>query len=36
MKRVNNTPEQYAARIRGEIPKWGKVIKAPGARAEGA
>jgi tripartite-type tricarboxylate transporter receptor subunit TctC len=31
-----NTPEQYAARIREEIPKWGKVIKASGAKAEGA
>jgi tripartite-type tricarboxylate transporter receptor subunit TctC len=32
---TNNTPEEYAARIRTEIPKWGKVIKASGARAEG-
>jgi len=29
-----NTPEQFAAFIRSEIAKWGKVIKASGARAE--
>jgi tripartite-type tricarboxylate transporter receptor subunit TctC len=33
---VRNTPAEYAARIREEIPKWGKVIKASGAKAEGA
>jgi tripartite-type tricarboxylate transporter receptor subunit TctC len=29
-----STPEQFAARIREEIPKWAKVIAASGARAE--
>ena len=29
-----NTPEQFAAFIRSELAKWGKVVKASGARAE--
>ena len=29
-----STPEQFAARIREEIPKWAKVIAASGARAD--
>lgn len=31
---VGNTPEQFAAFIRDEIAKWGKVVKAAGIRAE--
>ncbi|MBI3044092.1 MAG: tripartite tricarboxylate transporter substrate binding protein [Betaproteobacteria bacterium] len=31
---VGNTPEQYAAYIRDEIAKWGKVIKAAGIKAQ--
>lgn len=31
---VGNTPEQYAAFIRDEIDKWGKVIKAAGIKGE--
>ncbi|MBM3343906.1 MAG: tripartite tricarboxylate transporter substrate binding protein [Betaproteobacteria bacterium] len=31
---VGNTPEQFAAYIRGEIDKWTKVVQATGARAE--
>ncbi len=30
---VGNTPEEYAAFIRGEIDKWAKVIKAAGIKA---
>lgn len=29
-----STPEQFAARIKDEIPKWAKVISASGVRAE--
>ncbi len=31
---VTSTPEQFAAYVRAEIPKWGKVVKASGARAD--
>lgn len=32
---IGNTPEQFAAYIRGEIEKWGRAVKVSGARAEG-
>ena len=32
---VGNTPEQFAAFIKAEIAKWGKAVKASGARPEG-
>lgn len=31
---VATTPEQFSAWIRSEIPRWGKVIKATGAKAD--
>jgi tripartite-type tricarboxylate transporter receptor subunit TctC len=31
---VGGTPEQLAAHIRNEIPKWARVIKQSGARAD--
>ena len=31
---VSSTPEQFGAWIRSEIPRWGKVIKATGAKAD--
>jgi tripartite-type tricarboxylate transporter receptor subunit TctC len=31
---VANTPEEFAARIRAEIPKWGKVIRDANIKAE--
>jgi tripartite-type tricarboxylate transporter receptor subunit TctC len=31
---VATTPDQFAAWIRSEIPRWGKVIKSTGAKAE--
>ncbi len=31
---VASTPEQFGAWIRSEIPRWGKVIKATGAKAD--
>ena len=31
---IGTTPEQFAAYIRTEIDKWGKVVKASGAKAE--
>jgi tripartite-type tricarboxylate transporter receptor subunit TctC len=31
---VASTPEQFGSWIRSEIPRWGKVIKATGAKAE--
>ena len=31
---VASTPEQFSAWIRNEIPRWGKVIKATGAKAD--
>lgn len=31
---VANAPEEFAALIRTEIPKWTKVIKASGARVD--
>ena len=31
---VATTPEQFTAHIRSEIPRWGKVIKATGAKAD--
>lgn len=32
---IGNTPEQFAAYIRGEIEKWGRAVKVSGAKAEG-
>ena len=31
---IGGTPEQAAAHIRGELPKWAKVVKAAGVRVE--
>jgi tripartite-type tricarboxylate transporter receptor subunit TctC len=31
---VGSTPDEFAAQIRAEIPKWGKVIKDAGIKAE--
>jgi tripartite-type tricarboxylate transporter receptor subunit TctC len=31
---IGNTPEQFDAYIRAEIPKWSKVVKASGATAD--
>jgi heme/copper-type cytochrome/quinol oxidase subunit 2 len=31
---VATSPEQFGAWIRSEIPRWGKVIKATGAKAD--
>jgi tripartite-type tricarboxylate transporter receptor subunit TctC len=31
---VGNTPEQFAAFIRAEIPKWAKVVAAAGIKTE--
>jgi tripartite-type tricarboxylate transporter receptor subunit TctC len=31
---MSSTPEQMAASIRGEIAKWGKVVKASGAKVD--
>ncbi|MGZ5095886.1 MAG: tripartite tricarboxylate transporter substrate-binding protein, partial [Burkholderiales bacterium] len=31
---VANTPEQFAAQIKTEIEKWGKVIRAAGIKAD--
>jgi tripartite-type tricarboxylate transporter receptor subunit TctC len=31
---VGNTPEQFDAYIRAEIPKWAKVVKRSGATAD--
>lgn len=33
-EKVGNTPEQFAAFIRAEIDKWGKVVKAAGAKLD--
>ena len=32
---IGDTPEQFAAYIRGEIEKWGRAVKVSGAKAEG-
>ncbi|HEX2830450.1 MAG TPA: tripartite tricarboxylate transporter substrate binding protein [Burkholderiales bacterium] len=32
---VGDTPEQFTAFLKGEIEKWGKAVKASGARSEG-
>jgi tripartite-type tricarboxylate transporter receptor subunit TctC len=29
-----STPEEFAAQIRGDYERWGKVVKASGAKAE--
>ena len=29
-----NTPEEFSAFVAGEIQKWGKVVKASGAKAD--
>jgi tripartite-type tricarboxylate transporter receptor subunit TctC len=31
---VGDTPEQFAAFLRGEIAKWEKLVRASGARAD--
>jgi tripartite-type tricarboxylate transporter receptor subunit TctC len=31
---VANTPEEFAGRIKAEIPKWGKVIRDANIKAE--
>ena len=31
---IGTTPEQLAAHLRSELPKWAKVVKASGARAD--
>ena len=31
---VGNSPEQFAALIRSELPKWAKVVKESGVRLE--
>ena len=31
---VASTPEEFAAQVKSEIEKWGKVIKASGLKAE--
>ena len=31
---VAGSPEQFAAWIKTEIPRWGKIIKATGAKAD--
>ncbi|HTP94761.1 MAG TPA: hypothetical protein VMK05_02835 [Burkholderiales bacterium] len=33
-KRFAGTPEQFSAWIRSEIARWGKVVRATGARAD--
>jgi hypothetical protein len=32
---IGDTPEQFAAYVRGEIEKWGRAVKVSGAKAEG-
>ena len=34
MEPVLNTPEQFAERIREELPRWGKLVRAAGIKAE--
>ena len=34
MAPVLNTPEQFAAQIKTDLPRWGKVIRAAGIKAE--
>jgi tripartite-type tricarboxylate transporter receptor subunit TctC len=34
MEPIGNTPEEFAAFIRSEIERWGKVVRASGAKAE--
>jgi tripartite-type tricarboxylate transporter receptor subunit TctC len=31
---LSSTPEQMAGSIRGEIAKWGKIVKASGAKVD--
>ena len=32
---IGNTPEQFSAYVRAEIEKWGRAVRASGAKAEG-
>jgi len=34
MEPVLNTPEEFAERIRQELPRWGKLVRAAGIKAE--
>ncbi len=34
METVLNTPEEFAARIREDLPRWGKLVRAAGIKAE--
>ena len=34
MEPVLNTPEQFAERIREDLPRWGKLVRAAGIKAE--
>ena len=31
---VGGTPEQFAARIKDDIPRWGKVVRESGAKVD--
>ena len=31
---VTSTPDEFAARVKSEIEKWGKVVRASGVKAE--
>ena len=31
---IGGTPEQFAKHVRNEVPKWGRVVRATGARME--
>ena len=31
---VANTPEEFRAYIKSEIPKWAAIVKAPGAKVD--
>jgi tripartite-type tricarboxylate transporter receptor subunit TctC len=34
MDTVSNTPEQFTERIRADLPRWGKVVKDAGIKAD--